>query len=221
MGIIKVDDVAARRRPGQIARMAGTVRLDCASCGAPLEVGDAAHFVTCSHCGTSLSVVASGGAVWAEVRQIAAGTGRIADNTGKAADATERVAAELELKRLEGELREENSMHARWLAAAPSTLSMLGAVGTLGCGVLLTLLAALAGLGWAMSMSKPGGPSRPGDVFSVLVCAGSGLVPLIGGAIWVSTAQRRGQQARYQASVRATRVQEIQGRMTALKARLR
>lgn len=115
--------------------MAGTVRLNSASCGAPLEVTDAVRFVTCAQCGTTLSVVASGGAVWAEVREIAQGVVKIADNTGKAADATERVAAELELKRLEEEMQKARAAHAGWLAAMPGAISIARGVPTMlfGC----------------------------------------------------------------------------------------
>ena len=41
--------------------------LLCHHCGAPLEVGRGAAFVTCAHCGTPLRVVRSDSAAWTEL----------------------------------------------------------------------------------------------------------------------------------------------------------
>ncbi|HYO09214.1 MAG TPA: hypothetical protein VER17_09595 [Tepidisphaeraceae bacterium] len=46
-----------------------TVSVRCNHCGAPLQVGGAARFLTCSHCGSQLEVKHAGGAVYTEVLQ--------------------------------------------------------------------------------------------------------------------------------------------------------
>lgn len=77
------------------------VAIVCASCGAPISVPDTVKFVTCAHCGSSLKVTASEGAIYSE---IADALGAVKEATAKGANASERVANELELKRLQEEL---------------------------------------------------------------------------------------------------------------------
>lgn len=56
----------------------GTLGLNCASCGASLDVGAGARFVTCRHCGSSLEVKRSESAEWTELlAQVSAHTGEI------------------------------------------------------------------------------------------------------------------------------------------------
>lgn len=185
--------------------MAGTVRLDCASCGAPLEIGETARYVTCAHCGTSLSVIASGGAIWAEVREA---TSKIADNTGKAAQATERVADELALQRLEGELRKAIAFHTAALHSTPDSFQA-------GLGVLI----ALAGVAGALFVSVVSLMAASGLLFAF--GAGTGIVLVSAGWHLISVNWDHGSRHRLKVlEPSAERVREIQVQIEALKSRM-
>lgn len=74
-----------------------TVAMQCASCGAVLQITpDMDHFV-CSYCGASLSVVRQGGTVTLRL---------VTDSIAKVQVGTDRTAAELALVRLPKEIAE-------------------------------------------------------------------------------------------------------------------
>lgn len=88
------------------------LKLSCASCLAPLEIGDDLERFTCSYCGAAQIVERSGGAI----------ATRTIETAIKAVQrGTDRTAAELAIPRLTRELAEAQSARADILAAARKT----------------------------------------------------------------------------------------------------
>ena len=65
--------------------------LNCNRCGAPLEVPQKAKFLTCTFCGTQLSVQRSGGAAYTEALE-------------ELGERTEKLVDDVEVLKLQGEL---------------------------------------------------------------------------------------------------------------------
>lgn len=73
------------------------LKLSCANCSAPLEVGDNLERFTCSYCGTAQVVERSGGVI---------STRKLETAINAVQRGTDRTAAELAMPRLNNELRE-------------------------------------------------------------------------------------------------------------------
>src|SRR3954470_2138593 len=83
------------------------LKLNCAGCGAPLEIGTDLDTFACSYCGTQQRVQRSGGIV--ALRKV--------EGAIKAVQrGTDRTAAELALKRLAGELVEAEETRLKAIA---------------------------------------------------------------------------------------------------------
>ena len=84
------------------------LKLSCANCSAPLEIGDGLERFACSYCGTEQIVERSGGIVW--LRKV--------ETAIKAVQrGTDRTAAELALVRLDRELGEAQASKAALIHA--------------------------------------------------------------------------------------------------------
>ncbi|MEO0481733.1 MAG: hypothetical protein AAF196_19885 [Planctomycetota bacterium] len=68
-----------------------TLALNCNHCGAPLKVADAARYVTCAHCGSSLVVKKDSGAAWTELAE-------------KIVESQESMSQDLEVLQLQNDL---------------------------------------------------------------------------------------------------------------------
>lgn len=87
--------------------MASTRTVSCNGCGAPLEVSEAARFVTCAYCDARLRIEHTDSAVWTEaVEKLARDQERIARETAE-------VSRELRRAKLERELAEREWEHTR------------------------------------------------------------------------------------------------------------
>lgn len=73
------------------------LKLSCANCSAPLEVGDNLERFTCSYCGTAQIVERAGGVI---------STRKLETAINAVQRGTDRTAAELAMPRLNNELRE-------------------------------------------------------------------------------------------------------------------
>jgi hypothetical protein len=85
------------------------LKLSCANCSAPLEIGEDLERFTCSYCGTAQIVERSGGAI---------ATRKIETVLQAVQRGTDRTAAELAIPRLTRELAEAQSARADILATA-------------------------------------------------------------------------------------------------------
>lgn len=90
------------------------LKLSCASCSAPLEIGEGLERFACSYCGTEQIVERSGGVVW--LRKVEAAIKAVQSGT-------DRTAAELALVRLHRELEEAKENKAELIRAADAKLS--------------------------------------------------------------------------------------------------
>lgn len=85
------------------------VKLSCANCSAPLEIGDDLERFTCSYCGTAQIVERSGGVI---------STRKIETALKAVQRGTDRTAAELAIPRLTRELADAQQARASVLVAA-------------------------------------------------------------------------------------------------------
>lgn len=77
--------------------MADLIQLSCNACGAPLEVGPNAKFVTCNHCSTRLAVRRTESASFTEALE------NLAESTGRLTTQMDRIAVQNDIERLDRE----------------------------------------------------------------------------------------------------------------------
>ncbi|MFH5805690.1 hypothetical protein [Alienimonas sp. DA493] len=110
--------------------------LLCRRCGAPLQVGPGAKFVTCGHCGSSLRVERSESAAWTE----------LTERTERLEEKVERMDRRSELADLDREWeRTRKSLMIRGKGVRESEPSVFGGVMVLAIGVVGAIFAASMG----------------------------------------------------------------------------
>jgi ribosomal protein S27E len=120
------------------------VNLNCANCGAKLEVYDDMDRFACSFCGTEMLVQRRGGTVALKA---------ITEAIKKVQVGTDKTAAELAIVRLEKELDDlyeaerRSSVFWRLWMAVPASVLVLGGLVVLGDGSAWGLLMLAGGLG--------------------------------------------------------------------------
>ena len=136
--------------------------LVCQRCGAPLEVGRGAAFVTCAHCGTPLRVVRSDSAAWTEL------AGELTERTDRIEAKVDRLDRRSELADLDRDWdRTRQSLMVRGKHGREKEPSVVGGViaGAVG----------LAGAAFAATMSAGAGFPTIVKIGFPLVFAGVGL----------------------------------------------
>ena len=152
-----------------------TISVRCNHCGAPLDVGANARFVTCKFCNSQLEVKRSESAVFTE--EIT----RIADNTQQMAGSLEVIELQNEIERLDRE----------WVAGNPVSFDKHGRPSTQTShsgamlGLMFTIFFAIVCFAMAAFVS-----SSPAPGIFALVPVGMGIFALAGGIMGISRANQ-------------------------------
>ncbi len=162
-----------------------TLSVRCNHCGAPLQVSDAARFVTCQFCQSSLEVKRTESSIFTE--EVA----KIAENTGKMAESLEVIALQNEIEKLDREwgIEQMNSMVPSRRGPRPP--------GNPWFGLVFTIFFAAGCFSMASLASSERVPDVPG-IF-IFVPVGMGLFALFAGISGVFKGEtRKAAQASYQ-----------------------
>ena len=166
------------------------ISVNCNHCGAPLEVGANARFVTCTFCNSQLEVKRSESAVFTE--EIT----RIADNTQQMAGSLEVIELQNEIERLDRE----------WIAGNPVSFDKhgrpIGQTTTGGAvfGLMFSIFFAIVAFSMAGFAASNGAPG----IFA-LVPVGMGIFALVAGFMGIGKAnvyqERKNEYERHRASM--------------------
>lgn len=152
-----------------------TISVRCNHCGAPLDVGANARFVTCKFCNSQLEVKRSDSAVFTE--EIA----RLAGHTEQMAGSLEVIELQNEIERLDRE----------WVAGNPVSFDKHGRpitqTGTGGAvfGLMFSIFFAIVAFGMAGFATSAGAPGIFG-----LVPVGMGIFALTAGIMGLGKANQ-------------------------------
>lgn len=151
------------------------ISVTCNHCGAPLEVGANARFVTCKFCNSQLEVKRSDSAIFTEE------ISRIAQNTQQMAGSLEIIELQNEIERLDRE----------WMAGNPVSFDQHGrpttqtSPGGAVFGLMFTIFFAIVAFSMAGFAASSGAPG----IFA-LVPVGMGIFALAAGIMGLGKASQ-------------------------------